>query len=82
FLIYPSRRHLAPRTRVVIDFLVEHVKRTAACMEAGPGLYPCQHAGRIQSGRPSPHSEGALPLRKFAGLRSRSTATRGSEAAD
>jgi DNA-binding transcriptional LysR family regulator len=23
FLVYPSRRHLAPRTRVVIDFLVE-----------------------------------------------------------
>lgn len=25
FLVYPSRRHLAPRTRVVIDFLVEQV---------------------------------------------------------
>ena len=23
FLVYPSRRHLAPRTRVMIDFLVE-----------------------------------------------------------
>jgi DNA-binding transcriptional LysR family regulator len=82
YLIYPSRRHLAPRTRVVIDFLVEHVKLTAACMEAGPGLYPCQHAGSIQSGPPSPHSEGALPPRKFAGIRSRTPATRGSDAAD
>lgn len=25
FIVYPSRRHLAPRTRVVIDFLVEQV---------------------------------------------------------
>jgi DNA-binding transcriptional LysR family regulator len=27
FLVYPSRRLLAPRTRVVIDFLVEEVRR-------------------------------------------------------
>jgi DNA-binding transcriptional LysR family regulator len=26
FVLYPSRRHLAPRTRVVIDFLVERFK--------------------------------------------------------
>ncbi len=26
FIVYPSRRHLAPRTRVVIDFLVEQVR--------------------------------------------------------
>src|ERR1700723_2965669 len=25
FLVYPSRRHLAPRTRVVIDFLVKQI---------------------------------------------------------
>jgi len=25
--VYPSRRHLAPRTRVVIDFLIEEVHR-------------------------------------------------------
>jgi DNA-binding transcriptional LysR family regulator len=26
FLVYPSRRYLAPRTRVVIDFVVEQFK--------------------------------------------------------
>jgi DNA-binding transcriptional LysR family regulator len=26
FLIYPSRRHLAPRTRMVIDFVVQQFK--------------------------------------------------------
>jgi DNA-binding transcriptional LysR family regulator len=25
YIVYPSRQHLAPRTRVVIDFLVEEV---------------------------------------------------------
>lgn len=30
FLVYPSRRHLAPRTRVVIDFLVERLGAVAA----------------------------------------------------
>jgi DNA-binding transcriptional LysR family regulator len=30
FVLYPSRRHLAPRTRVVIDFLVEQVSQVAA----------------------------------------------------
>jgi DNA-binding transcriptional LysR family regulator len=27
YVVYPSRQHLAPRTRVVIDFLVEEVRR-------------------------------------------------------
>ena len=35
YLVYPSRRHLAPRTRVVIDFLVEHTKLMQASIEAG-----------------------------------------------
>ena len=26
FIVYPSRRNLAPRTRVVIDFVVEQVR--------------------------------------------------------
>jgi DNA-binding transcriptional LysR family regulator len=30
FLVYPSRRHLAPRTRVVIDFLVERFAAVGA----------------------------------------------------
>jgi DNA-binding transcriptional LysR family regulator len=30
FLVYPSRRHLAPRTRVVIDFLVERFSAVGA----------------------------------------------------
>ena len=46
YLVYPSRRHLAPRTRVVIDFLIEEVHRLrsrrtegmtpAAQLPAGP----------------------------------------------
>lgn len=35
YLVYPSRRHLAPRTRVVIDFLVEQMSLTGARMETG-----------------------------------------------
>lgn len=27
YLVYPSRRHLPPRTRVVIDFLIDEVRR-------------------------------------------------------
>ena len=34
YVIYPSRRYLAPRTRVVIDFLVEQVRLAGAQMEA------------------------------------------------
>lgn len=30
YLVYPSRRHLAPRTRVVIDFLIDEVQRLRA----------------------------------------------------
>ena len=30
YLVYPSRRHLAPRTRVVIDFLVERFAAVGA----------------------------------------------------
>jgi DNA-binding transcriptional LysR family regulator len=29
-LVYPSRRHLAPRTRVVIDFIWEQVRQVEA----------------------------------------------------
>jgi DNA-binding transcriptional LysR family regulator len=30
YIVYPSRHHLAPRTRVVIDFLIEEVRRLRA----------------------------------------------------
>jgi len=33
FVVYPSRRHLAPRTRVVIDFLVEGGRALAAWLD-------------------------------------------------
>jgi DNA-binding transcriptional LysR family regulator len=36
YLVYPSRQHLAPRTRVVIDFLTEEVQR----LRAGRAEYP------------------------------------------
>jgi DNA-binding transcriptional LysR family regulator len=35
YLIYPSRRHLAPRTRVVIDFLVEQTRVLDRLLQAG-----------------------------------------------
>jgi DNA-binding transcriptional LysR family regulator len=33
FVLYPSRRHLAPRTRVVIDFLIEQVNQASARLQ-------------------------------------------------
>ena len=35
FLVYPSRRHLAPRTRVVIDFMVEQLTAVSARLADG-----------------------------------------------
>lgn len=35
YVIYPSRRHLAPRTRVVIDFLVEQLTASAEPVRVG-----------------------------------------------
>jgi DNA-binding transcriptional LysR family regulator len=34
YVVYPSRQHLAPRTRVVIDFLIEEVRRLRAVRAA------------------------------------------------
>jgi hypothetical protein len=34
-MVYPSRRHLAPRTRVVIDFIVEEIKEFDRQLEQG-----------------------------------------------
>lgn len=34
-LVYPSRRNLAPRTRVVMDFLLEQIRQVQALLEAG-----------------------------------------------
>jgi DNA-binding transcriptional LysR family regulator len=45
FLVYPSRRHLAPRTRVVIDFLVEQFR-----IVRGRVADECEYAG----GQPVP----------------------------
>jgi hypothetical protein len=33
--VYPSRRNLAPRTRVVMDFLVEETRQIAALLQQG-----------------------------------------------
>lgn len=35
YVVYPSRRHLAPRVRVAIDFLVEQVRLNIARLEQG-----------------------------------------------
>jgi DNA-binding transcriptional LysR family regulator len=34
-IVYPSRRHLAPRTRVVLDFLVEQIREISLLLEQG-----------------------------------------------
>jgi DNA-binding transcriptional LysR family regulator len=34
-IVYPSRRNLAPRTRVVMDFLIEQTRETSKMLEAG-----------------------------------------------
>ena len=35
FIVYPSRRNLAPRTRVVMDFLLEQTREIAVLLEQG-----------------------------------------------
>jgi DNA-binding transcriptional LysR family regulator len=35
FVVYPSRRHLAQRTRVVIDFLIEEFRQLDARLRDG-----------------------------------------------
>jgi len=34
-IVYPSRRNLAPRTRVVMDFLLEQTREIAMLLEQG-----------------------------------------------
>ena len=34
-IVYPSRRNLAPRTRVVMDFLVEQAREISVLLAAG-----------------------------------------------
>jgi DNA-binding transcriptional LysR family regulator len=46
YIVYPSRRHLAPRTRVVIDFLIEEVQR----LRAGQRTDPVAVAGSERGG--------------------------------
>jgi hypothetical protein len=36
-LLYSSRRHLAPRTRVVMDFIMEQVRQIRAELSASSG---------------------------------------------
>ena len=35
YIVYPSRRNLAPRTRVVMDFLVELTREISALLAQG-----------------------------------------------
>jgi DNA-binding transcriptional LysR family regulator len=35
-IVYPSRRHLAPRTRLVLDFLLQQIKELRAALTAVP----------------------------------------------
>ena len=45
YLVYPSRRHLAPRTRVVIDFLIEEVHRIRSRRTDGRSMEVIESAG-------------------------------------
>jgi DNA-binding transcriptional LysR family regulator len=50
YLVYPSRRHLAPRTRVVIDFLIEEVRRLRARRTDDLSLSAVSRTGRAPDG--------------------------------
>jgi DNA-binding transcriptional LysR family regulator len=39
-LVYPSRRHLAPRTRVVLDFIQEQTRQIQAMLATVTGKTP------------------------------------------
>jgi DNA-binding transcriptional LysR family regulator len=39
YIIYPSRRNLAPRTRVVMDFVVEQAREIQALLQTGANLF-------------------------------------------
>jgi hypothetical protein len=39
-LVYPSRRNLAPRTRVVMDFLFDQAREISAALAIGSELAP------------------------------------------
>jgi DNA-binding transcriptional LysR family regulator len=39
YIIYPSRRNLAPRTRVVMDFVVEQMQEVQALLKAGADVF-------------------------------------------
>lgn len=39
YIIYPSRRNLAPRTRVVMDFVVEQMQELQALLKAGADVF-------------------------------------------
>ena len=36
-LVYPSRRHLPPRTRAVMEFIVQQVREVRAALSASAG---------------------------------------------
>jgi DNA-binding transcriptional LysR family regulator len=51
YVVYPSRQHLAPRTRAVIDFLVEEVRRLRAGRAGSvPSLSPLLTGTRHMAG--------------------------------
>jgi DNA-binding transcriptional LysR family regulator len=50
YVVYPSRQHLAPRTRVAIDFLVEEVQRLRAGRAEYPRSIPLAREVRSQDG--------------------------------
>jgi DNA-binding transcriptional LysR family regulator len=54
YRVYPSRRHLAPRTRVVIDFLIEEVQRLRARRsKVATPAEPGAHTGHAQIALPA-----------------------------
>ena len=54
WLVYPSRRHLPPRTRVVIDFLIQEVRRIRARRTDQMALSTADLTPRARSPVPAP----------------------------
>ncbi len=47
YLVYPSRRNLASRTRVVMDFILDQAREIPAALATGPEVTPKSHERHI-----------------------------------
>jgi DNA-binding transcriptional LysR family regulator len=52
-LVYPSRRHLAPRTRLVLEFVLEQVREVLAMLENEEAQTKCRRSHPVHGCDPS-----------------------------